>query len=170
MTDALPPMAYDWTGEAWTIQPRFAKLADKHFVIGETRMMVPHEDRSMASHGHYFASVNEAWQNLNEADTERFPTPNHLRAYALIHAGYRDESSIVCASHAEALRVAAWARPANDLDIVVVVGNVVRRWRAQSQSFRAMGKERFQASKTAVLDFLADMIGVAPSALTGRAA
>ena len=31
---------------------------------------------------------------------------------------------------------------------------------AQSQSFRAMGKQRFQESKQAVLDILAELIGV----------
>src|SRR5690349_16725152 len=100
------PMAYQWTGEAMEPLPRFRRIADRVFVIGEEYALVEHKERSAASHAHYFAAVNEAWKNLSEEAAERFPTADHLRKYALIKAGYRDERTVACASRAEALRVA----------------------------------------------------------------
>jgi hypothetical protein len=57
--------------------------------------------------------------------------------------------------------------------LVSVEGSVVNVFSAQSQSQRAMGKQRFQASKEAVLDVLASMVGVKAEQLqheAGRAA
>ena len=86
---------------------RFRKLCNKQFVVGEVYCMVAQEERSAASHRQYFASLHDAWMNLPEATAEQFPSSEHLRKYALIQAGFRDERSIVCASKAEARRLAA---------------------------------------------------------------
>ena len=138
----------------------FQRQADQLFVIGETYRLAPVEDRSAASHRHYFAAINEAWQNLPEGMADEYPTPEHLRKAALIRAGYRDERSIVCANRAEALRVAAFIKPMDEYALVATSETVVRVYTAQSQSVRAMGKAEFQKSKDAVLDALAAMIGV----------
>lgn len=170
MTDA-PPMIFQWDGEA--MHPAHPKLADKHFVVGERYSLVEHHQRSQNSHSHFFAAVNDGWQNLPEHLVERFPTTEHLRKYALIKAGYSDSASIVCASKAEAQRVAAFVKPADEFSIVVVNEATVTRYTAKSQSMRAMGKQVFQESKTAVLDVIAAMIEVTPRQLTkeaGRAA
>lgn len=170
MSDA-PPMTFEWDGE--TMRPLRPRLADEHFVIGQRYTLVEHHQRSQASHAHFFAAVNDGWQNLPEHLTERFPTAEHLRKYALIKAGYADSQSIVCASKAEAQRVAAFVRPADEFSIVVVNEATVTRYVAKSQSMRAMGKQVFQESKTAVLDVIAAMISVAPRELereAGRAA
>ena len=50
----------------------------------------------------------------------------------------------------------------DDFAIVVVTGSVVTRFTAKSQSQRAMGKADFQASKDAVLDLAAQLIGATP--------
>jgi hypothetical protein len=163
---SAPPIPCTWTGEAFQPQPRFAKMADEHFVIGQAYRMAPVEDRSRASHGHYFAMINEAWANLPEALIDQYPNPEALRKKALIKAGYRDERSIVAASKAEAQRVAAFVRPMDDTAVVVVHEAVVLVLTAKSQSLRAMGKADFQASKDAVLAVLADLIGVAPAELS----
>ena len=42
---------------------------------------------------------------------------------------------------------------------------MIVQFTAKSQSSAAMGKTQFQASKEAVLDVLAEMIGVEPAAL-----
>ena len=86
MTDNIPPMDYAWDGES--MFPRVPRLADKHFVVGLSYRLVPHEERSMAQHRYYFASINEAWKNLPEDLAERFATPDQLRKFALIKAGY----------------------------------------------------------------------------------
>jgi hypothetical protein len=167
----IPPLAYDWDGEA--MRPRHPKLADRHYVIGESYVLAPYEVRSRSSHCHQFAAINEAWMNLPESLAERFPTAEHLRKFALIRAGYCDSQTHVASSRAEAVRIAAFIRPTDEFAVVTVEGPTVTRYTAKSQSERAMGKAEFQRSKQAVLDVIAELIGVTPESLSasaGRAA
>lgn len=167
------PVIYQWTGDSMVPQARFAKACDRAFVVGQHYRLIPHEERSMASHRHYFSAVNDAWTNLPDHLAERFPTSESLRKWALIKAGYRDERSIVAASKAEAQRLAAFVRPMDDFAVVVVSEATVSVYTAKSQSVRAMGKATFEASKSAVLDVLAGMVGVDTATLernAGRAA
>lgn len=163
------PLIFTWTGEAMEPLPRFRKAADVAFVVGEQYRMTVEEERSMRSHRHFFAMMHDAWLNLPERDADRFPTSEHLRKWCLIRAGYSDERSIVCASKAEAQRVAAFIRPMDSYAIVTVSEAVVRVFTAQSQSVKAMGHKEFQHSKDKVLDIAAGMIGVEPSALAKQA-
>jgi hypothetical protein len=81
---------------------------------------------------------------------EEFPTAEVLRKKMLIRAGYADERSIVCASKAEAQRVAAFVKPMDEYAVVTVREAVVRVYTAQSQSIKAMGAKPFpdiQASR-----------------------
>lgn len=170
MTAAALPMR--WDGEAMVPLRGFARRADAQFVIGQTYRMEAIEERSAVSHRHYFAAINEAWANLPEHMAERFPSPEALRKFALIKAGYADSRQIVAASRAEAQRLAAFIRPMDEYSVVTVDQAVVTVFTARSQSVRAMGKAEFQNSKQKVLGGIADMIGVAPEALAahGRAA
>lgn len=163
------PVAVQWTGEAFVPVGRFAAECDKHFVVGERYVMVEHEHRSRETHAHYFACINEAWANLPERYAGRFPTPEHLRKWALIRAGYRDETTFVASSKAEARRIVTFMRPADEFAVVVATDAVVTRYTAKSQSMRAMDREAFQASKTAVLAVLASMVEVAPNVLEQQA-
>ena len=165
----MSPMPFEWDGEAMRIRPGFQKRADEAFCVGETYTLDVVEDRSAASHRHFFAMINEAWQNLPEDMATEYPTAEALRKAALIRAGYRDERSIVCSSRAEALRIAAFIKPMDDYAFVAVSEAVVRVYTAKSQSVRAMGKAEFQRSKEEVLDALARMIGVEPEALARAA-
>lgn len=160
------PIMFEWDGEAMVPRPGFQKRCDERFVVGEHYRLEVIEERSAQSHNHYFAVVKEAWDNLPERQAERFPSPDHLRKYALIKAGYYDERSIVCASKAEATRVAAFIRPMDDYAIVDAREAVVLVLTAKSQRQRAMGKEEFQKSKEAVIALLADLIGTTQRALT----
>lgn len=126
---------------------------------GEVVTLSPVEERSYASHGHYFALLHQAWLNLPEAYAERFPSEDHLRKWCLIKAGWRDERTTACASRAEAERVAAFIKPIDDYAIVVAREATVIVWTAKSQSMRAMGKEAFQKSKDDVLRVLSELIG-----------
>ena len=152
------PMAFTWDGEA--MQPKRPLAADRQYVVGEVYLLAVVEERSWASHGHYFAALGEAWKNLPEELTEQFPTVKHMRKRALIKAGFRDEQSIVCASKSEALRVAAFIRPLDEYAFVLVRDNVVIHLTAKSQSLRAMDKETFQKSKQDVLEIVAGMVKV----------
>lgn len=123
------------------------------------------EHRSKVSHDHFFASVAEAYKNLPEDIAADFASEDHLRKWALIKAGFRDERSIVASSRAEALRLAAFVRPFDEFAVVVVREAVVTVYQAKSQSLRAMGKAEFQRSKDAVFDVLAKLIGTDVSEL-----
>lgn len=160
------PIRMTWDGE--TMRPAgkwWARLADKEYVIGEELLLVEHHERSHKTHAHYFASVHNVWANLNEEQIERFPTEEALRKYALIRTGFADSQTLVCSSRAEALRFAAFMRPLDEFSVITVTGATVTRYTAKSQSMKAMGKEDFARSKTAVLDFLSDMIGVTTQSL-----
>lgn len=165
----MSPLPFTWDGEAMQIKPGFQRQADQQFCVGETYALAIVEDRSSASHRHYFAAVNEAWANLPDDLAERWPSPEHLRKAALIRAGYRDERSFACSSRAEAIRMAAFLKPIDDFAMVALSGTTVLVLTAKSQSVRAMGKAVFQESKDAVLNALADMIGVTPEALARAA-
>lgn len=154
------PMVYRWDGCAMQILPRFAKEADKRFVCGQTYVLEEIQERSAASHRHFFAMVNEAFLNLPESIAAQWATADHLRKFCLVKAGFHNHRSIVASSKAEARRLAAFVRPMDEFAIVSVNECVVNVYTAQSQSVRAMGKQDFQRSKDAVLEILNDLIGV----------
>ena len=170
---ATLPVEFAWDGEVMKPVGRFGDLCDRQYVVGERYILVENEERSRKSHAHYFACVKDGWSSLPHELAERFPTADHLRAWALIKAGFRDEVSFVASSKAEAARIAAFLRPVDDMAVVRVSECVVIRWTAKSQSMRAMGAQDFQRSKDAVLAVIDELIGTAPGTLGrhgGRAA
>lgn len=169
MTEAHPPIPMRWDGEAMVPLPRLAAEADRAFVIGQVYRMVEHLDRSMASHGHYFAELNEAWANLPDDLAALYPSAEHLRKAALIRTGHADSRQFVASSKAEALRLAAFMRPVDEYAIVSVAGATVTVWTARSQSMRAMGKRAFETSKADVLGYVAGLIGTTRPALAENA-
>lgn len=170
MAGSPTPILCLWDGENFTpAGPHWARLADRHFVVGCQYPLEVREDRSAESHRHYFACINDAWQNLPDDLAERFRTPEHLRKWALIRCGYADERSIVCSSRAEALRVAAYVGQFDEYAVVLAKGATVTAWTAKSQSMKAQGKKEFQRSKDAVLDFVAGLIGTTRDALAENA-
>lgn len=161
-----PPLPFYWSGEAMIpVNAAVARRCAQAYGEGETVTLAPVEARSAASHRQYFAAVNEGWHSLPEHLADRFPTADHLRRWCLIRAGYSDSHSIVCSSAAEARRVSAFIGPIDEFSVVTVQGSTVTRFTARSQSMRAMGKQEFEASKRAVLDYIAGMIGVDADAL-----
>lgn len=165
--NAPPPTSFTWTGDAMI--PRSQRFADRYFVVGETYPMVVHEERSPASHSHYFAAVHEAWKNLPEEAAERFPSSEHLRKRALVEAGFYDEEIIDCGSNKIAPNVGAAIRKRDDFAIIFIRDQFVIVRTAKSQSKRAMGKKDFEASKAAVLEIVAGMVGVKSKELTSEA-
>ena len=125
------------------------------------------------SHRHQFAEINDAWRHLPER-LQSMPwaaNPETLRKHALIVTGYRQTYSIDCGTNAPAARVKAALEVAeagrHGYAIVAAHGPVVIVWTPESQSMRSMGGKRFQASKTAVLDWISGQIGVTADALGG---
>ncbi len=160
MASAPIPLRYEGDGDFRVMSNFWMARADKEFVVGEVYKMVEHHDRSDASHNHYFAAVKNGFDNLPDHMKGEYPTVEHLRKKALIRCGYRNERDIVLSSMAEAERVASFMRPMDDYCIVVPVNCVVRVWTAKSQKKSAMDAREFQQSKTDVLDFIDDLLGV----------
>lgn len=162
------PVEFEWDGEV--MRPRYPKLADREYAVGERVSLAPYLGRSELSHKHEFAWLKEAWANLPEDIADEFPTPEHLRKRALIAAGYYREEIIDASTNAAALRVAGYAKRKDEFAVTVVRGPIVVIREAESQSRRAMGAKRFQESKTAIMEVIADMIGVTPAELERAAA
>ena len=164
-----PPSPMRWDGEALRPLPRFAKMADQHFVIGEIHLVAEIEERSEKAHRHEFAWLREAWLSLPESLADQYPTTEHLRKRALIDAGFYNEQIIDCGSQAAALRVASFARGEDDFALVITRGPLVVVRKAKSQSRRAMRPDEFQRSKTALMETVAAMIGVKTDVLEREA-
>lgn len=165
---SAPPIPMQWTGDALVPLPRFAREADRHYTMGEVTLVAPVEERSEVSHRHEFAWIKSAWMSLPENLADDFPTSEHLRKRALVATGFYDEQIIDAGTQAAALRVAMGVRsfPGEDFSHVVTRGGLVVIRRPKSQSRRAMDKDEWQASKTAILEWVAALIEVTPEQLS----
>ena len=157
---------FTWNGEAMI--PARPKAADKEYVIGRRYWLDEVSERSWISHQQQFAWIGEAWANLPENLADLYPTPEHLRKRALIQAGFYTEAVIDAGSKAAALRMAAYARGEDEFAAVFVRGPLVIVRKAKSQRMHGhdrMDKAEFERSKTAILEVIAEMIGVDPKTL-----
>lgn len=154
---------YRWTGEVLEPLGYFRQMAAAEFKPGETYRLVEVETRSMNSHKHFFACINEAWRNLREDEEQRnlFPSPEHLRKWALTYTPFCDVHEYRASSQAEAQRVARFLASESEYSRVEIRNAVVRHFKPLSQALQAMPNNKiFQQSKTAVLDVLARKLGV----------
>jgi len=159
-----------WTGEVFRpADDRALAAINRDLGAGEIVTLERNEERSMSSHSHYFAALNEAFRQLREEDAKRFTNVEHLRKWALIQAGYYNERHMVCSSEQDAKAVAAFIEPSEQYAVIEVRNKVVRVYTAKSQSTRDMNKRHFQDSKDKVLQIVSDMIGVSPEDLKRNA-
>lgn len=152
---------------------RHHNVCNAHFVVGQRYRLEEQQERSIISHNHQFAWLHSAWVSLPEDLASEYPSPDHLRKRALIQAGFYTEQIIDAGSNAAALRVASAFRSREEFSLVIVRGPIVVIRDPKSQSRRAMKPDEFQRSKTAIMEIIADLLGVAPDALAregGRAA
>lgn len=163
------PLDYLWDGEGMMVLSRHQNAADQQFTIGQRYRLEVFEERSINSHNHQFAAIAETWSNLPDELAARYPTPEHLRKAALIATGWCDTHTLVCASKAEAIRVAAFMRPSDEFAVIVAKEATVTRYVAKSQSLRAMGKDDFTKSKSDVLDYVSALIGSTREQVTSNA-
>jgi len=157
------PLMLRWDGEAFTPLPYFRKVAADSFKSGETYRLVEVESRSWNSHKHFFACINQAWKNLREQEIDDFPSPDHLRKWALTFTEFCTVRQFDVKSSAELVRLVNNLRKTPDyVRIAVDISTkVVREFRPLSQSLPAMPNNRtFQRSKDQVLDVLARKLGV----------
>lgn len=153
------PILARWTGETFLLARRhLGRLKD--LVAGEDYVLHVDEVRSVNEHQAFFATVKESWATLPEDVALRFPSADHLRKYALIKSGFCTKTDIVCASNSQALILAETAREMDSYALVALNERTVTIWRAESQAYKAMGKERFTASQRAVRDYVAHLLDV----------
>lgn len=166
MTEIIPPILMQWNGEAMVpATSRWAAEADKHFVVGQRYRMVEEQERSEVSHRHEFAWLRTAWESLPDHLLDQYPNSEVLRKHGLIAKGHCTMAQHTCASVAEAERLATILRPYDTYSIVRQRGSVVTVYKAVSQSYRAMGAKQFQRSKTDLMEFVGDLLGVDPATL-----
>jgi hypothetical protein len=164
------PTAFRWTNGPMV--PTHPRLAASRFEEGETYLLNVYQERSRVSHSHEFAFIAEAHKTFSEELVERFPTPDHLRAHALIRGGFANIEDHICETKAEAQRWRARLQSKGEYSVVIIPTGTtaVRVLTPKSQSYRAMDKAEFQASKTAIMEFIAELLGVAPGDLPEREA
>ena len=168
MTAPLPIRCL-WNGEAFVPQGKSLAYCQEEFGAGEIVILERNEERTTNTHNHFFASIHEAWMNLPENLADEYPTVEHLRAKALIHTGFSNERAIVCDTAKDAATIAEFIGQSNQYAIVRVSGNVLKVYTAKSQSRKSMNKKEFQASKEAVLGFVAGLVGVSQEQLKENA-
>lgn len=166
-----PTLKCQWTPEGFRPANRIvAQRAAESLRPGDYYFVTYEHERSQKTHKHQFAWVREAWKTLPEHLEQEFASPDHLRKWALIQAGYYDEKIIDVGTKAGAERVAAFVRGDDEFAHVVARGGVVVVRKAQSQSVAAMGARQFQASKSAILDIISNLLEVEPEVLLQRGA
>ena len=168
MTERVRAVPFKWDGDAMIPHPRLRELCNRQYAVGEQYILAVPQYPTPATRNHYFASLHDAWMNLPEND-KRFPTEEHFRKYLLIKAGFASENTVVCDTPRDAKNLAATVRAHDGFAVITVSGNVVKIYSAKSQSAVAMSKEEFQASKTAVLDLAAELIGTTRTELIKQA-
>lgn len=160
------PLTYTFVGNGFRPStPFMQKQAERQFTKGERYTLGEIEERSDASHRHEFAWLKHAWQSLPEDLAEAYASPEHLRKRALIQAGFYHEQALDAGSNAAAIRMARFIGAREEFSVCVVKGPLVVVRTAKSQSRRSMDKAEFQASKQAIIDLIADMIGTDAKAL-----
>ncbi len=142
---------------------------EREFGNGEIVTFERNEERSEASHDHFFAWLSEAWLQLPENLMSEYPTVESLRAKALIRTGFFHETDTVCENKREAAIIAGYIKRTKPYTIVEVRGNVIKEFSAKSQSRRSMRKAEFQDSKEKILQFVSNLIGVSPDKLRENA-
>lgn len=163
MTDVLP-LRYEGNGLFRCLHPKRISLEP-----GSVHGWQMAEHRSAKSHDHWFACVNEAWKSLPEEMADDFPSPEHLRKWSLIKAGFCSETRIVCANNSEAMTLATKAKSMDKYAVVAIDGKAVTIWTADSQRRDAMGRQAFQDAKEKALHIISQLIGTDAATLKDAA-
>jgi hypothetical protein len=151
------PLTYLGNGQ-FTTTPYHMKRLD--YGQGEIINVEEVQERSLKSHARYFAQLSSAWKSLPEHLADNFASADHLRKWALIKAGYRTESHLTgFKTNAEAVATAAFIGKLDGFCICEVRDRTITVYQAESQSIRAMKKERFQRSVEDVERIVSNLIG-----------
>lgn len=163
---SIPPIKFQWDGEAMKPASNFwLRMANEHFTVGEVLRMVEENEHSDKSRAHEFAWLKEAWNSLPDELYDQYPNTEVLRKHGLIAKGHCTMVQHSCPTAAEAERLAAILKPYDVYAIVRQRGPIVTVYTAVSQSKRAMSAKMFQQSKSDLMEFVGDLLGVDPETL-----
>lgn len=163
----IQPVLFQWTAEGSMIPAhRHHRLCNKQFVVGEAYFLGPHGGPMSASDKSYFASVNQAFKNLDDDQLKKWPSAEYLRKWALCMTGYCDHELRPFESEKDARAAATMIRK-HDAFCVIKVRKaedsedwLLEVFTANSQRRGRMPDDVRKKSQNDVLDFLAREIGV----------
>lgn len=158
-----------WDGNVMIPLPRFKRLCDQQFEVNEEYPLVILENRSLASHNHYFAALHEGYMNLAEEYAQEFDSIEHLRHWCLCREGFCTQDRYELNTAEDARTLLKVLKAQNKSTIVKVTGSTVIVYTPESQSMAAMKKDKFEASKKAVLARVASMANTTPAELKKNA-
>lgn len=122
-------------------------------------------DRTHRHIAWYFSELARLWETLpeSEADAPWAASPDTLRKHALISCGYCVSSAIVADNEAQAERImrslVSSGMATHGYALGTCHGCVATIYYPESQSYTAMGHERFKASVRDTLDWIVRKIG-----------
>lgn len=153
----LLALRYMGDGEFRASHPR---LADKALVVGEVLRWEVVSERSAESHRHLFALIADYWDSLPDALASEFPSPKHLRKWALCEIGHCTITALAFANNQEAMRAAILLK---ELDSYVQIGvndkAVVVKCPKSMAYMAVRQKKEFQELKDKVLHVISALIG-----------
>lgn len=149
--------------------PRFQRLFDEQFAVSEEYPLIIIEERSQASHNHYFAALHEGYLNLAEEYAQEFDSEEHLRHWCLCKAGFCTKDRWVMNTAEDARKLRDALKSKDRSTIIAVSDNVATVYTPMSQSVPAMKKTEFEDSKKAVLELVASMARMTPAELKKNA-
>lgn len=157
---------------------RFDNLCKRQYNDGCEYPLLPVEVRSRASHAHFFAAINEGFDNLPEkfCTDHRWTCADDMRKDLLIEAGFGEEKKFECVSADHAIKLATFIRDETGFSKITFLRDergrptIVRVRRAKSQDLASMDRATFEDSKKKVLMLLEGIIGLARGDLMRHAA
>jgi BMFP domain-containing protein YqiC len=151
------PIAVVWNGHNFIPLPRFKKMCDEQFAVDEEVILERVQNRSLASHNHYFACLHEGYQNLAEEYAQEFDSIEHMRHWCLCREGFCTTTKIAMSTREDASQLRQTLKGLDASTIIGVSENIATIYHPASQSMKAMGKEAFEESKQKVLARVASM-------------
>jgi hypothetical protein len=165
-------LAYRGNGTFAVTDDASYALVNQKFGQGQVIRFSHDEQRSDEEHKFWFAVVRACWKSLpDKARRERWPNAEYLRKWLLVKAGHCRKMDVVCDNSRDIPHIINTARFIDKYSVIKVdrIAGVVSIFIAESQEYKVMGKEKFQAVTTLCLHILAEIMGCSPAdILQGR--
>lgn len=159
---------------------RYARAAASEFGEPDSEhVIVVYEERNMKFHNKCFAALHDAWVNLPETTSARFPTEEHFRKWLLANkSDFFDEIERDFPKLEEARAYGIGVRAGSPYATIKGPFRTAGGWkmivrRPRSQKLSKMSPRDFEESMTQILDAAGEFVGVKRGELlknAGRAA